>query len=109
VSDFGDARDAMWDALSGSGMHVECSTVLPGSTEATEFHGKFDMPDVNPLTGMRSADFRIDYRYSDAPTLLEGAEIIVDGVMYRVRQDPEIDAERGADGYFRCAYLTRVV
>jgi hypothetical protein len=88
---------------------VECSTVLPGCTEPTTFHGKFDLPDVDPLTGMRSKDYRLDYRHTDAPTLREGAEIIVDGRMFRVRQDPEIDSDGGADGYFRCVYLTRVL
>lgn len=108
MSPFDAASDAMWDALESAGIHVACSTILPGCTEAKEFHGKFDAPDVNPITGMRSHDYRLDYRHGDAPTLREGAEIVVDGKMYRVREEPEIDAERGADGRYRCAYLTRV-
>jgi hypothetical protein len=110
VNPFDAASDAMWDALSpdASGIHVWCSTVLPGCTEAAKLHAKFDSPDVNPFTGARSADHQIVYRHRDAPTLAEGAEIVVDGTLYRVRQEPEIDPSKGMDGRYRCAYLTLV-
>lgn len=97
-----------WPAFEGAGLLLAASTILPGCTKATEFKVGYRRPDVNPITGVQSADYAIEYQHADAPTLAEGAEIIVDGIMYRVRSAPEIDTQRGADGYFRCAYLTRV-
>lgn len=97
-----------WPVLSAAGMLLEASTVLPGEVRPKAFMVGFARPDVNPVTGAQSADYEIDYQYHDAPTLAEGAEVIVAGVLYRVREPPRVDIERGADGYWRCAYLTRV-
>lgn len=105
----GDFNSALFfPAFAAAGMLVEASTILPGCIEPTTFMVGFRKPDVNPITGMQSSDYEIDYQYADAPTLAERAEVIVDGVLYRVRQAPEVTVEKGADGFFRCAYLTRV-
>lgn len=106
MSDFDSSL--FWPAFSAAGMLREASTMLPGDVRATTFRVGFRRPDVNPITGMQSADFEIEYQYADAPTLAEGAEVLIDGVLYRVRQAPEVRINGGADGYFRCAYLTRV-
>lgn len=106
MSDFDSA--VFWPAFAAAGMLVEASTVLPGEIRPTTFMVDFRRPDVNPITGAQSADYEIEYQFTDAPTLEEGAEVIVAGALYRVRQAPAVRAERGADGFFRCAYLTRV-
>lgn len=108
MSAFEDGRAAMWPAFKDAGFLVAASTQLPGCTEPTEFDVALRKPDVNPITGVQSRDYEMEYQHADAPTLAEGAEVIVDGVMYRVRSEPTIETERGDDGYFRCAYLTRV-
>jgi hypothetical protein len=105
VSDFDSA--VFFPAFAAAGMLFDASTVLPGHTKATEFKVGFRKPDVNPITGMQSADYEIEYQYWDAPTLAEGHAVIVDGVLYRVRSAPQVTVDAGSDGFFRCAYLTR--
>ena len=112
MSDFTEARDAMDAAFVDVGLWIPASTVLPGCTEPKEFYVDFRRPDVNPLTGVQSADYEIHYRYADAPTLAENAEVIVahpeGDALYRVRKQPFIDPGRGSDGHYRSAFLTRV-
>ena len=100
--------DVFWTAAEAVGMLKEASTILPGCTEPKGFLVRFRQPDFNPLAGVRSRDFEIEFQYHDVPTLKEAAEVIVDGVLYRVREDPFIDAERDSSGYFRTALLTRI-
>lgn len=107
-----------WPAFKATGLLLEASTVLPGCTEPTVFDVAYRRPDVNPL-GMQSADHEIEYQHEDAPTLAEGAQVIIkhrrgvlgstviDEVLYTVRQAPRVELASGADGFFRCAYLTR--
>ena len=106
MTGFDDSK--FYPALAAAGMLSQASTVLPGCTAPTNFYVRFHRPDVNPITGMQAAEYCIDYQHGDAPALLEGAEVIVDSRMYRVRQAPQVDLDIGADGYFRRAYLTRV-
>lgn len=110
MTDFNSA--VFWPELAAAGMLCEASTILPGAVSATAFMVDFRRPDVNPITGMQSADYEIEFQYDDVPTLAEDAEVIVKhptgDVLYRVRKAPEVRIDRGADGFFRCAYLTRV-
>lgn len=109
-------HSVFWPAFEAAGMLHAASTVLPGQTSPTSFKVGYRRPDVNPITGAQSADYEIEYQYADAPTLAEGAEVIVDvstdgtprNVLFRVRSEPEVDTSRGADGHWRCAYLTRI-
>ncbi len=102
------ARVQMVQAFIATGLWVPMSTVLPGCTEPTTFYGDFRRPDVDFGSGSRSTDFEIHYVHGDAATLKEDAEVIVADVLYRLREDPFVDPDRGADGYFRSAILTRV-
>lgn len=117
----GDFDDALfYPAFAAAGMLLLAETQLPGCTEPTTFSVSYRRPSVNPITGAVSADHEIEYQQKDAPTLAEGAQVVVnhvrdvDGVtvttrvLYRVRQSPTTEGERGMDGYWRCAYLTRL-
>lgn len=102
------ARGQMMAAFTAAGLSKSASTVLPGCTVATDFAVLFRRPDLTLGSNAQSRDYEIEYQYADASTLTEGAEIIVDGVLYRVRAEPHIDPQRGDDGFWRCAYLTEV-
>jgi len=108
MSDFSVARDAMWPAFAAAGVLLEASTVLPGRTSATTFQVAYRRPDFDPISGMQSADYAIQYQQKDAPTLVEGAEVLVGGCLYVVREPPRVDSEHGGDGFWKVAQLTRV-
>ena len=97
-----------WPEFKEAGMLRLASTILPGCTEATEFDVRLVMPDVITANGQVSREYAIEYQHADAPTLAEGAEVLIDCTLYLVREDPFVDEEGGADGYFRKALLTRV-
>lgn len=65
-------------------------------------------PDVNPMTGVQSSDYEIEYEYADAPDLTEGDQLLKDGQLYLVRQPPRVEGI-DATGYFRKALLTKVI
>lgn len=118
MSDFDDSK--FYAAFAAAGFLLVAETVLPGCTEATTFNVSYRRPSVNPFTGVVSSDHEIEYQHADAPNLAEGAEVVINHtrkldavtvttrVLYRVRQQPTVEAERGLDGYWRCAYLTRL-
>jgi len=109
-----------WPAFEKAGFLLEASTQLPGCTSATTFLVGYKRIDVDPLTGMRSADHEIEYQHEDAPTLAEGCEVLIqhkrgvldstvlDPVLYKVRDKPRVKEGSGSAGFFRCAYLTRL-
>lgn len=109
----------LWRDLGDNGFLVEASTVLPGCTAPTTFMVGWRRPDVNPITGVQSADFEMEYQRDDCPTLEEGAQVIInhtrtvlgetvtEPVLYVVRAPTQVDVAKGDDGFFRCAYLTR--
>lgn len=101
-------QTVFWTAAKAAGMLKAASTILPGCTVPTLFDVDFRRPDVNVVGGARSTDYEIHYQYHDAPTLVEDAQVIVDGKMYRVREDPFIDPARGDDGFWRSAFITEV-
>jgi hypothetical protein len=118
MSDFDDS--VFYPAFADAGFLLHAETVLPGCTAPTTFHVSYRRPSINPMTGVVSSDHEIEYQHHDAPTLAEGAEVILnhtrklDGVtvttrvLYRVRQSPTNDPGSGADGYWRSAFLTRI-
>lgn len=101
----GDAE--FWAESKAAGFLVSASTILPGCTRPTDFDVRFGRPDANPMTGVQSSEYEIEYQHSDAPTLVEGAQVLIDETLYRVRQSPYVEPARGDDGYFRTARLTR--
>lgn len=107
MSAFEDARALIAPALKDAGIWTEASTMLPGCTEPTIFAVGFRRPDVEPFDRARSTDYEIEYQHHDAPTLAEGAEVIVDQVLYRVRETPTVQEGRGDDGFWRVALLTK--
>lgn len=106
-------------ALAEANMLLEASTLLTGCTVPTTFMVGWRRPDVNPITGVQSADFEMEYQRDDCPTLEEGAQVIIkhtrtvlgetvtEPVLYTVQKFPVVDVAKGDDGFFRCAYLTR--
>lgn len=96
-----------WPEFKRAGMLDEARTILPGCTSETVFDVRFGRPDVNQITGMQSSDYEIEFQYDDAPTLREGAQVIIGGAMFKVRAAPFVDPQRGDTGHFRTAYLTK--
>jgi hypothetical protein len=96
-----------WPAFKAAGYLVEASAVAPGGTEPTTFDVELLAPEEHPLTGVRSVEWTMEYQTHDAPWLREGAEVVVDGVLYRMRANPQ-PSDTDPDGYFQIAILTRV-
>lgn len=101
-------ENVFWPAAKADGMLVEASTVLPGDTEPTVFDVDLIQPQRSPIDGTLSTDWTMEYQHDDAPTLREGAEVVVEDTMFRVRQKPEVSENAGSTGFFRIAILTRV-
>jgi hypothetical protein len=102
------ARAALWPTLKAQGALKTASTVLAGCTEITYFDVAFARPTMTIFESVRSSDYEIEYQHQDAPTLAEGAEVVVDGIYYRVRETPRVDPDRGDDGFWRQALLTEL-
>jgi hypothetical protein len=107
MSIFTDFADVHWAASAAAGMLTDCT---PRGKTAVKV--KFEEPDLLDLNGSQSKQFLIEYRKADMPTLAEGDSLSIverDGVIakYSVREAPYVDPQRGQDGTYRCAVLTR--
>ena len=94
-------------AFARAGMWIPVQALLAGTDVPISFLADFCKPDVNPMTGVQSSDYEIEYEYRDAPGLAEGDQVIVAGELYRLRQAPRIEGLE-ATGFFRKALLTKV-
>lgn len=101
-------RDVFWPAFKSAGLLSEATVTSGGSTFTMDVG--FSMPDQDRMgRGVLSRDYEIEYQHADAPVLDEGDTVTIDAVAYRVRQAPYIPHPgNAADGYFRCALLTKV-
>jgi hypothetical protein len=111
-SDFSTAFAAEFAAAADdAGMRVSVQ-VRPAdcAVRPYEFRAAFDRPDVFTNANAQSSDWEIEYVATDAPELVEGDEVEIDEVVYRVRQAPTVPPAGvgGVDGTFRRALLTRV-
>lgn len=95
------------DAFARAGMWTTIQVLYAGTDQPFEMLAGFCKPDVNPMTGVQSSDYEIEYEYRDAPELAEGDQIMRDGELYRLRQDPRTEGLE-ATGFFRKATLTKV-
>ena len=109
MSLFSDMADLHWAKSGSSGMMTDCT---PRGKTAVKV--KFDEPDDPNVGGIgaQSKQSVIEYRHADMPTLRQGDQLTIverDGTAakYHVRQAPYVDPDRGADGTYRCAILTR--
>ena len=78
----------------------------------------FVQPNFDPLSGMQSAGYTVEYQHHDLPHLRQDDEMMIGNarpgsssgeraMLYKVREEPFITGE-SATGYFRKATLTRV-
>ncbi len=109
---FTDFEDVHWEAATAAGMHVACTFLLPGSGVPQTVYVYWEEPDQEVLAHGRSKQYEIHYRTKDMPDLKEGdvlsiAERVGCTTDYRVREDPYVSYDRGSDGTYRCALLTR--
>ena len=109
MSDFSTAFASRFAAaVDRAGMRVE-AIVRPKDCVERPFTMMvgFDRPDELTGSGAQSTDWRIEYVATDAPGLVEGDEVEIDEVVYRVRRAPSVPEVGGVDGTFRHAVLTR--
>lgn len=108
---FADEVAAIWPTLKDAGM----------LSVATDDDGDFDVGFARPgelrSDGKTiSNEYEIEYQHADRPNLREGDALAIseapssaDNGNYRVRQAPYVSAPgNAADGFFRCATLTKV-
>jgi hypothetical protein len=105
VNDWNEA--VFWPAFKAAGMLDVAQVLLAGSDVPLSVDVDFSKVDVNPMTGVQSTDYEIEYQFDDLPTLAEDDQVIIRATLYRVRQVPRIEGI-GATGYFRKATLTEV-
>jgi hypothetical protein len=100
-------EDIFKAAFVGAGMWTPIQVLYAGTDVPFQIDADWYAPSVNPMTGVQSTDYEIEYEYADAPELDEGDQVIKDGALYRVRQEPRVD---GIDptGFFRRTLLTKV-
>lgn len=83
-------------------MLVEAVYRPTSDTEKTVDVG-FVQPEVPILGGrVQSRAVVIEYQTSDMPTVTEGDRLLIKGVQYRVRAEPELKG----DGYFSTVQLS---
>lgn len=106
MSDFDPS--VFWPEFKAAGMLTTATVTSDGDTFDVDVG--FSMPDQERLGGRGlSRDYEIEYQHEDAPDLDEGDGVVINGVSYRVRQPPYIPHPgNAADGFFRCALLTKV-
>ena len=90
--------------------HTDCTFRYRGVT--TTVRVLFEEPDIDIGGNQRSKDFTIEYMHEDMPNLTMGDQLTIkerDGTLgkFRVRLPPRVDEQRGMDGTYRCAVLTR--
>jgi hypothetical protein len=91
--------------------HTDCTFRYRGIT--TTVRVLYEERDLFDLSGhFQSKSYTIDYLHEDMPHLAQDDALTVverDGTSakYRVREPPYVDEQRGMDGTYRCAVLTR--
>lgn len=99
-----------WGAFAAAGMLKQARVAMSGcATEVVAMVGWF-APDTIFMDGAQSKQYLIEYQADDLPTLQPEDEMVIDGVLYRVRAPSfvaESDVENNS-GFFRRAYLTAV-
>lgn len=101
-------RSVFWPQSLAAGF-LATATITSGGTTAT-YSVSFSQPDQPRFDGRgRSTDYKIEYQAADLPSLAENDAVTIDGVLYRVREDPFVEpGGNAADGYFKHALLTKV-
>lgn len=101
-------EDRFFAAFKRAGMLLRAHAVMPGTNEAIDFDVDYCEPSTDPMTGVQSTDYEIEYQHADVPDLDEGAQVIIDGKgLFLVRQAPRTPGPEGT-GFFRKALLTKV-
>lgn len=100
-------EDAFFPAFNRAGM-LKSADVLYHDTDVVleDVHVAFSRPDIDPMTGVQSSDYLIEYEFAVLPDLDEGDHVVIDDVLYQVREVPFADGA-GATGFFRKAKLTK--
>ena len=101
-------RSVFWPRFLAAGF-LDTATITSGGTTA-DYNVGFSQPDQPRFDGrVRSTDYEIEYQAADLPSLAENDAVTIDGVLYRVREDPFVEpGGNAADGYFKHALLTKV-
>lgn len=101
-------RSIFWPAFVAAGL-LSTATITSGGTTANYSVG-FSQPDQPRFDGRgRSSEYEIEYQAADLPALAENDAVTIDGTAYRVREPSYVTpGGNAADGYFRCALLTKV-
>lgn len=101
-------RSAFWPQFLAAGF-LDTATITSGGT-TDDYNVGFSRPDQPRFDGRgRSTDYEIEYQAADLPSLAENDAVTIDGINYRVREDPFVEpGGNAADGYFKRALLTKV-
>ncbi len=96
-----------WPAFAQAGMLVDAVAAMTGCPQELPVKVLLTRPDVQLIDGALSTDWMIEYQTHELPNLAESDELVINDVLYRVRQAPAVQ-DGAASGYFRRALLTRV-
>jgi hypothetical protein len=99
-------EEVFYPAFQRAGMLKLATVVLAGESVTREAYVDFCKPDVNPMTGVQSSDYEIEFQAADFPGLSEDDQVIIDGEKYIVRDDSRV-AGLEATGFYRKALLTK--
>jgi hypothetical protein len=109
VTAWADRLGEFWPAFEAAGMLVRAEFALPDCPAPVPVLVTFRQPDDELGSGSRSREYSIEYQHADLPGLDEGAQCVIDGTLYRVRERPKVPNDRNsASGFFRRALLSRV-
>lgn len=96
-----------WPAFERAGMLAVAAVAMSGCPRELSVKLLLERPDVQLVDGAQSTDWMIEYQAHELPNLSEGDELVINDVLYRVRQAPAVQ-DGAASGYFRRALLTRI-
>lgn len=100
-------EDVFKDEFVRVGMWNPILVLYAGTSVPFELLADWFEPSVNPMTGVQSTDYEIEYEYADAYALDEGDQVMRLGALYRVREAARTDGINPT-GRFRKALLTKV-
>lgn len=106
--------DDMWQAFVDAGFMKLARVGMTGCPTPRDVYVRWYQPDIEKLPGQGggalSTEYEVQYRVCDLPTLAANDQMVIDGVLYAVRENPrfpESDIE-GNDGTYKNARLKRV-
>lgn len=92
-------------AFKAAGFLRSAAFSLAGGATYADVSIGFTQPDVPAVTGLaQSREYEIEYETAAAPSLARGDAAVIDGVSYKLREDPRSQG----DGHYSKVLLTRL-